>query len=87
MAIDWIDPDRPMSDALKAFVAPIAERVRKLREAQNLETWELACLSGLPTSYIERIEAVEASPSHLAVTKLAFGLGVHIREISPEHDV
>jgi ribosome-binding protein aMBF1 (putative translation factor) len=78
---------KPMSEALKAFVRPIAARIRKLREAQNLEVYELAALSGLPSDYIERLEAVESSPSHKAVEMLAFGLGVHIREISPEHDV
>lgn len=64
-------------DYLKKF----AQRVRTLREAQDISQEKLAERAGLHRTYIGMVERLERNPSLVCIYKIANGLGVHITEL------
>jgi transcriptional regulator with XRE-family HTH domain len=59
----------------------IAQRVRELRDAQDLSLEALAKLSGVSRSNISLIERGESSPTAALLNKLAAGLGVALASL------
>ncbi|MBQ4114786.1 helix-turn-helix transcriptional regulator [bacterium] len=59
----------------------IGNRVKYLREANNLTQEKLAELTGLSTDYIGKIEVNINKPGLRALIKIAEALNVHIKEL------
>ena len=59
----------------------IGNRVKYLREANNLTQEKLAELTGLSTDYIGKIEVNINKPGLRALIKIARALNVHIKEL------
>ena len=64
-----------------AVCSELGERVRSLRQSQNITQEELAYRSGLHRTYVGCIERGEKNVSVAAIFKVARGLGVEPWEL------
>ncbi len=65
------------------FAKYCGEKIKKLRVAAGWSQTELAEKSGIPQSYISRIESAQHAPTHKTLKKLASALGVDLGELDP----
>lgn len=65
----------------KKYLERFAERVRFLREEQNISQEKLAERAGLHRTYIGMVERLERNPSLICIHKIANGLGVDVKEL------
>ncbi len=65
----------------KKYLERFAERVRFLREEQDISQEKLAERAGLHRTYIGMVERLERNPSLICIHKIANGLGVDVKEL------
>ena len=65
----------------KKYLERLAERVRFLREEQDISQEKLAERAGLHRTYIGMVERLERNPSLICIHKIANGLGVDVKEL------
>ena len=65
----------------KKYLERFAERVRFLREEQDISQEKLAERAGLHRTYIGIVERLERNPSLICIHKIANGLGVDVKEL------
>ena len=65
----------------KKYLERFAERVRFLREEQDISQEKLAESAGLHRTYIGMVERLERNPSLICIHKIANGLGVDVKEL------
>ena len=65
----------------KKYLERFAERVRFLREEQDIAQEKLAERAGLHRTYIGMVERLERNPSLICIHKIANGLGVDVKEL------
>ena len=65
----------------KKYLERFAERVRFLREEQDISQEKLAERAGLHRTYIRMVERLERNPSLICIHKIANGLGVDVKEL------
>ena len=65
----------------KKYIERFAERVRFLREEQDISQEKLAERAGLHRTYIGMVERLERNPSLICIHKIANGLGVDVKEL------
>ena len=65
----------------KKYLERFAERVRFLREEQDISQEKLAERAGLHRTYIGMVERLERTPSLICIHKIANGLGVDVKEL------
>lgn len=65
----------------KKYLERFAERVRFLREKQDISQEKLAERAGLHRTYIGMVERLERNPSLICIHKIANGLGVDVKEL------
>lgn len=65
----------------KKYLECFAERVRFLREEQDISQEKLAERAGLHRTYIGMVERLERNPSLICIHKIANGLGVDVKEL------
>lgn len=70
-----------MGFAVREQIARISRRIRGWRESDDLTLQELATLSGLATSTVQKVETGQMMPSLAVLLKLAHGLGRPISEM------
>jgi DNA-binding XRE family transcriptional regulator len=70
--------ERPWGAGLQKWIDFVSARIRELRVNANLTQAALAELSGLPQSYINRLESGSISPSRIVLEKLAKALKIDI---------
>ena len=63
------------------YLERFAERVRFLREEQDISQEKLAERAGLHRTYIGMVERLERNPSLICIHKIANGLGVDVKEL------
>ena len=63
------------------YLERFAERVRFLREEQDISQEKLAERAGLHRTYIGVVERLERNPSLSCIDKIANGLGVDVKEL------
>jgi DNA-binding XRE family transcriptional regulator len=68
---------------LEKWVQHASERIRELRKAKKMTQETLADKTGIPQSYISRLENGEHSPTAMTIRKIAEALGVPAKEIDP----
>lgn len=80
----------PLAEApgpkLQKWIDDIGVKIRKARKEAKLTQPQLAEASGVPQSYISRVENGKLSPSHVAVEKLAKALGKPTGFFDPSAD-
>lgn len=65
----------------KKYLERFAERVRFLREEQDISQEKLAERAELHRTYIGMVERLERNPSLICIHKIANGLGVDVKEL------
>ena len=65
----------------KKYLERFADRVRFLREEQDISQEKLAERAGLHRTYIGMVERLERNPSLICIHKIANGLGVDVKEL------
>ena len=65
------------------FAKFCAEKIKKIRVAAGWSQTELAEKSGIPQSYISRIESAQHTPTHKTLKKLAAAFGVDLGQLDP----
>lgn len=65
----------------KKYLERFAERVRFLREEQDISQEKLAERAGLHRTYIGMVKRLERNPSLICIHKIANGLGVDVKEL------
>ena len=65
----------------KKYLERFAERVRFLREEQDISQEKLAERAGLHRTYIGMVERLERNPSLICIYKIANGLGIDVKEL------
>jgi XRE family transcriptional regulator, aerobic/anaerobic benzoate catabolism transcriptional regulator len=76
--------DRDPKASSRAYLASFGERVRTLRERQDITLKQLAQLSGLSDRYIIQVEKGAANPSLESVLRLALALQTSVTGLLPE---
>jgi DNA-binding XRE family transcriptional regulator len=79
------DPKLLLTGEIRKWVDYVGGRIKALRDQLGMTQFELEERSGVPQSYISRIENGVHSPTHLTVEKLAKGLGVPPGELDPSY--
>lgn len=74
---DYLRMTRRSASAQAAF----GSRVRELRQARGWSLERLAEASGLHWTYVGSVERGERNLTLNSMTALAYGLGVHVREL------
>jgi DNA-binding XRE family transcriptional regulator len=69
---------------LENRAAYLGQKIKELRAKKSMTQEDLAELSGIPQSYISRLEAGQHSPSHATLEKIAQALGVDVHQIDYE---
>jgi len=64
----------------------VAERIKQLRESQNMTKTRLAQLSGVSQSYISDIEAGKRNPTLEVISRICDALGVTVVELLSDEE-
>lgn len=70
-----------MSSKIYDIQIKFAERLKILREQNNLSQEDLALLCGIDRTYIGRIERLERKPTIVILDKISKGLGIKLIEL------
>jgi len=81
-----LPPAKAPGPKLQKWIDYIGARIRDTRKQAKLTQIQLAETSGVPQSYISRVEIGKLSPSHLAVEKIAKALGKPTCYFDPSAD-
>lgn len=65
----------------KKILIQFGEKLRKLRKEKGLSQEELAFKAGLHRTYIGMIERSEKNITLLNINKIAFALGIELKEL------
>jgi predicted XRE-type DNA-binding protein len=78
--------EEEMPPRLAEWVGIVAKNIQEQRKKKRLTQIQLAELSGIPQSYISRLENAEHSATHFTLEKLAKALGINVGTLDPWGD-
>ena len=75
LRVRQLSPAETSGVDLHVWIKHVGGKIRSARKSAKLTQPKLAEASGVPQSYISRVESGKLSPSHVAIEKLAKALG------------
>lgn len=78
--------DSPPSALLQKWMNDVGRRLHKARKSAGLTQMELAEKSGIPQSYLSRLERGEHTPNAMTIEKIGRALNVPVAELDPDEE-